>query len=112
MLGDLKCAGEHPVQGVPQRLRRRPTLTSDGKDPATAVRSFEPLHARVHAGPRYGYHETDIIEQTGVARLDQIEGTMRVHAHHIHNVDHGKGGAEFVLLVGWLLRWLSNWFEF
>ena len=42
-------------------------------------------------GPRYGYHETNIVEQTGVKRLDQIEGTMEVFAHHIHNVEH-KGG--------------------
>lgn len=42
-------------------------------------------------GPRYGYHETDIVEATGVKDLTQIEGTDEVHAHHIHNVDHGKG---------------------
>ena len=27
----------------------------------------------------------------GVKDLEQIEGTMEVLAHHIHNVDHGRG---------------------
>mmetsp|Transcript_3610 Transcript_3610/g.8959 ORF Transcript_3610/g.8959 Transcript_3610/m.8959 type:complete len:427 (-) Transcript_3610:102-1382(-) len=36
-------------------------------------------------GPRYGFHETDIVEQTGVRSVAQIEGTMAVMAHHVHN---------------------------
>eukprot|EP00039_Didymoeca_costata_P010425 m.140190 g.140190 ORF g.140190 m.140190 type:complete len:194 (-) comp14821_c0_seq2:1428-2009(-) len=42
-------------------------------------------------GPRYGYHETNIVEQTGVKYLEQIEGTMTVLAHHVHAQDHGRG---------------------
>jgi hypothetical protein len=42
-------------------------------------------------GPQYGYHETDIVEATGVKDLEQIEGTNVVHAHHLHAVDHGRG---------------------
>ena len=53
--------------------------------------AFNPVLAPRFTGPQYGYHETNIIETTGVKFLEQIEGTMEVLAHHIHNVDH-KGG--------------------
>jgi hypothetical protein len=34
-------------------------------------------------GPQYGYHETDIVEATGVLNLEQIEGTDVVHVFSI-----------------------------
>lgn len=47
--------------------------------------AFNAMMVPYFTGPRYGYHETDIIEQTGVKNIDQIEGTLKVLAHHVHN---------------------------
>lgn len=53
--------------------------------------AFNAVLAPKFTGPRYGYHETNIIEQTNVHHLEQIEGSMTVLAHHVHNIDHGRG---------------------
>eukprot|EP00041_Stephanoeca_diplocostata_P013683 m.241866 g.241866 ORF g.241866 m.241866 type:complete len:442 (+) comp19428_c0_seq1:319-1644(+) len=47
--------------------------------------AFSAVLAPRFTGPRYGFHETDIVEQTGVVHLEQIEGTAEVLAHHVHN---------------------------
>lgn len=47
--------------------------------------AFSTIVAPTFTGPRYGFHETDIVEQTGVLHLEQIQGTTTVLAHHVHN---------------------------
>lgn len=47
--------------------------------------AFSAVMQPLFSGPRYGFHETDIIEQTGAQSVAQIEGTQTVLAHHVHN---------------------------
>eukprot|EP00040_Diaphanoeca_grandis_P033923 m.208633 g.208633 ORF g.208633 m.208633 type:complete len:431 (+) comp33016_c0_seq2:252-1544(+) len=60
-------------------------------------------------GPRYGYHETNIVEQTGVVELQQIEGSTGVHAHHIHN---GPANGRLCYPIDWDYVSTTNlWFN-
>lgn len=51
--------------------------------------AFSAVLAPRFTGPRYGFHETDIVEQTGVVDVEQIEGTAKVRERGVRECNQG-----------------------